>query len=95
MGLLPVQVPPWHVSVCVQPFPSLQDVPFGAERSGGQVAAFPGQFSARSQAPVDARQTAVAGRKPSAGQLADVPPQVSATSQMPAEARHTVPDGRN
>jgi hypothetical protein len=29
-GLLPVQLPPWHVSVCVQALPSLQLVPFGA-----------------------------------------------------------------
>ena len=29
-GLPPVQTPAWHVSVCVQPFPSLQPVPFAA-----------------------------------------------------------------
>jgi hypothetical protein len=29
-GLLPVQVPDWHVSLCVQAFPSLQLVPFVA-----------------------------------------------------------------
>ena len=28
-GFDPVQVPDWHVSVCVQAFPSLQAVPFG------------------------------------------------------------------
>lgn len=27
-GLLPVQTPPWHVSVCVHLLPSLHDVPF-------------------------------------------------------------------
>ena len=27
MGLLPVQVPDWHVSVCVQRLPSLHVVP--------------------------------------------------------------------
>jgi hypothetical protein len=29
-GLEPVQVPPWHVSVCVHAFPSLQLVPLAA-----------------------------------------------------------------
>ena len=29
-GLVPVHVPAWHVSVCVQALPSLHDVPFGA-----------------------------------------------------------------
>jgi hypothetical protein len=29
-GFDPVHVPDWHVSVCVQPFPSLHEVPFGA-----------------------------------------------------------------
>ena len=28
-GVVPVQVPFWHVSLCVQAFPSLQTVPFG------------------------------------------------------------------
>jgi len=27
-GLLPVQTPAWHVSVCVHPLPSLHDTPF-------------------------------------------------------------------
>jgi len=30
IGLVPVQVPDRHVSVCVQALPSLQAVPFGA-----------------------------------------------------------------
>ena len=29
-GLVPVHVPAWHVSVCVQALPSLHAVPFGA-----------------------------------------------------------------
>lgn len=29
-GLLPVQVPDWQLSVCVQAFPSLQAVPFAS-----------------------------------------------------------------
>ena len=30
IGLVPVHVPDWHASLCVQALPSLQDVPFGA-----------------------------------------------------------------
>ena len=29
-GLVPVHVPAWHVSLCVQALPSLHEVPFGA-----------------------------------------------------------------
>ena len=29
-GLVPVHVPAWHVSVCVQALPSLHEIPFGA-----------------------------------------------------------------
>jgi hypothetical protein len=28
-GFVPVQTPPWHVSVCVHAFPSVQALPFG------------------------------------------------------------------
>ncbi len=54
----------------------------------------PEQYSAGSQAPVEARQMVVEGRNASVGQPADEPLQLSAASQSPATARQTVPLGR-
>src|SRR2546429_376479 len=59
----------------------------------GQAAVVPSQFSARSHAPLAARQVTVAGCTPSAGHAKLVPSQVSARSQAPAAGRHGVPTG--
>ena len=60
--------------------------------SAGQAGPFPGQFSARSHSPPEARQTVLEDRKPSAGQVVLVPVHVSATSQAPADARQVAPE---
>ena len=65
-------------------------VPRGWKVSAGQAALAFEQLSARSQAPLAARQTLV--RRRSAPQVLLVPLQVSATSHTPADARHTVAD---
>src|SRR5207247_2825585 len=59
--------------------------------SAGQLGPFPGQFSAGSHSPAEARQTVLEGLKASAGQTVLEPVQLSSTSQAPAAARHTVP----
>jgi hypothetical protein len=51
------------------------------------------QFSARSHAPADDRQTVDEGSTASAGQAAELPLQVSATSQAPPEPRQVNPEG--
>src|SRR5438046_2610848 len=55
--------------------------------SDGQLGPVPGQFSAASQAPADARHTVVAGVKARGGHAAPVPSHVSALSQAPAAGR--------
>src|SRR5437667_213852 len=62
-----------------------------ARMSAGHVALVPLHCSAGSQAPVEARQVAVAGWNASGGQAAAAPSQVSATSQSPAAGRQTAP----
>src|SRR5439155_331519 len=66
-------------------------VPEGLFASAGQLAPFPGQFSAGSHSPAEARQTVLEGLKASAGQTVLEPVQLSSTSHTPAAARHTVP----
>src|SRR5439155_1480060 len=82
---------PSHVSV-VQGLPSsvhaVSDVVFASAGHAGPV---PGQFSAGSHSPADARQTVLAGSKASFGHVVLVPVQVSSTSQAPADPRQTVP----
>jgi hypothetical protein len=85
---MPTQSPPWQVSGAVQLLPSLQGVPSGSTRSGGQAAELPLQLSATSHVDAAARQTVPVGFTASAGQLLVAPSQVSATSQAPAAARH-------
>jgi hypothetical protein len=89
----PVQMPDWHVSVCVQALPSLHGVPFDLKPSAGQPASVPVQVSAASHSPAAARHTVPAETNLSDGQLLLVPSHVSATSQPPAAGRHTVPPG--
>src|SRR5438876_10467784 len=62
-----------------------------ARTSAGQLALVPLHCSAGSQAPVEARQMAVAGWNASGGQATEEPSQVSATSQSPAAGRQTAP----
>src|SRR5439155_828112 len=57
--------------------------------SPGQFGPFPGQFSAGSHTPAEARHSTVAALKPLGGQLLFTPSQLSATSQAPAAARHS------
>src|SRR5438094_883364 len=66
-------------------------VPAGSLTSAGQFGPLPGQFSAGSHSPAEARQTVVDGLKTSAGQVVLVPVQVSSRSQSPAAGRQTVP----
>ena len=72
---------------------SVHAVPAGCFASAGQLGPFPGQFSAGSHSPAEARQTVDDGLKASAGHAALDPVQVSATSHAPAAARHTVLEG--
>src|SRR5207302_394888 len=82
---------PSHVSV-VQGLPSsVHAVPAGVLASAGQSGPLPGQFSAGSHSPADARQTVLAGSKASFGHVVLVPVQISSTSQAPADPRQTVP----
>ena len=90
-GFPPVHVPDWHVSVCVQAFPSEQLVPFGDAASLGHAAAFPGQCSIASHTPAAARQTTDVAAKVFVGHAFEEPLQVSCKSQTPADARQTVP----
>ena len=66
-------------------------VPAGSLTSAGQFGPLPGQFSAGSHSPAEARQTVVAGLKASAGQTVLVPVQFSSTSHAPADGRQTAP----
>src|SRR5207244_5575634 len=66
-------------------------VPAALLASAGQLGPVPGQFSAGSHSPAEARQTVLEGLKASAGQTVLDPVQLSSTSQAPAAARHTVP----
>src|SRR3989454_122717 len=70
---------------------SVHAVPLGCFASAGQSGPLPGQNSATSHSPADARHCVVAGTKVSAGQVLLVPVHVSATSHTPATGRHTVP----
>src|SRR5437660_987027 len=83
---------PLHVSV-VQTLPSsVHAVPFAFFASAGQLGLLPGQFSARSHSPADARQVKVTGWKASFGHVLLLPVQVSATSHPPdVAARQVVP----
>src|SRR5206468_411798 len=66
-------------------------VPAALLASAGQQGRLPGQFSAGSHSPAEARQTVLEGLKASAGQTVLEPVQLSSTSHTPAAARHTVP----
>src|SRR5206468_2649973 len=66
-------------------------VPAELLASAGQLGPFPGQFSAGSHSPAEARQTVLEGLKASAGQIGRAPGRVWSTSHTPAAARHTVP----
>ena len=63
----------------------------GWKPSLGQAGPVPGQFSATSQSPADARHVVPLGLNASAGQPLLDPVQVSARSQSPAAARQMVP----
>src|SRR5207253_1397342 len=65
-----------------------QTKPLGCTALAGQLSLTPSQLSGRSQAPAEARQTAVL--LASAGQAPELPVQLSATSHWPAEPRQTV-----
>jgi hypothetical protein len=82
---------PSHSSVLHGLPSSMQLVPAGLFASVGQVAALPGQPSARSHSPAEPRHSVVVGSKASAGQLVLVPVHVSATSHTPATARQIAP----
>src|SRR5207245_920667 len=66
-------------------------VPEGLFASAGQLGPFPGQFSAGSHSPAEARHTVLDGLKATAGQPRVEHVQLSSTSHTPAAARHTVP----
>src|SRR5206468_4032458 len=66
-------------------------VPAALLASAGQQGRLPGQFSAGSHSPAEARQTVLEGLNASAGQTVLEPVQLSSTSHTPAAARHTVP----
>jgi len=66
-------------------------VPAAVFVSAGQSGPFPGQLSAGSHSPAEARQTVLEGLRASAGHTVLDPVQVSSTSQSPAAARHTAP----
>src|SRR5262245_2449405 len=85
-----VHEPAWQVSVPLHGLASAQDVPFGADPSGGQVVDEPVHVSATSHAPFLVRQTVPDEAKASAGHAALEPVQFSATSHTPADARQTV-----
>src|SRR5204863_400443 len=66
-------------------------VPAAVFVSAGQSGPFPGQLSAGSHSPAEARQTVLEGLRASAGHTVLDPVQVSSTSQTPAAARQTAP----
>lgn len=80
------------VPVHARPLPQgAQTVPADLNRSLGQLADAPLQYSATSQVPAVARQSVPAALYTFVGQSAEVPLQLSATSHVPAAARQTVP----
>src|SRR5439155_19766014 len=66
---------PSHWSAVQGLLSAVHTVPADFFASAGQSGPFPGQFSARSHSPADARQTVLEDWKPSAGQVGRVPPQ--------------------
>src|SRR5438874_899990 len=82
---------PSHVSVVHGLPSSVHAVPDGVFASAGHAGPVPGQFSAGSHSPADARQTVLAGSKASFGHVVLVPVQVSSTSHAPADPRQTEP----
>src|SRR5207249_2333202 len=90
-GCWQVTFVPSHSSA-VQGLPSeVHAVPLPDLASAGQLGPVPGQFSAGSHSPAEARHCVLEDANPSAGQVVLVPVHVSATSHTPADARHTVP----
>src|SRR5439155_837407 len=90
-GCWQASLEPSHVSV-VQGLPSsVHAVPDAVFASAGHAGPVPGQFSAGSHSPADARQTVLAGSNASFGHVVLVPVQSSSTSQDPTEARQTAP----
>ena len=90
-GCWQVALVPSHWSAVQGLLSAVHAVPVDFVASAGQAGPLPGQFSARSHSPAEARHTVVDDWKPSAGQVVLVPVHVSATSQLPADARQTVP----
>src|SRR5439155_571812 len=70
---------------------SVHAVPAELLASAGQFGPVPGQFSAGSHSPAEARQSVLDVLKASAGQAVLVPVQVSPTSHTPSDARHGAP----
>src|SRR5207248_6487994 len=68
-----------------------QTKPLGCTASAGQLSLTPSQLSARSQAPAEARQTAVL--LASMGQAPELPVQLSAKSHWPAAGRQVKLEG--
>src|SRR5207248_784374 len=66
-------------------------VPAAVFVSAGQPGPFPGQLSAGSHSPAEARQTVLEGLRASAGHTVLAPVQVSTPSHLPAPALHTAP----
>src|SRR5207249_4029135 len=90
-GCWQASLEPLHVSV-VQGLPSsVHAVPDAVFASAGHAGPVPGQFSAGSHSPADARQTVLAGSIASRRPFVLDPVQSSSTSQTPAEARQTAP----
>ena len=90
-GCWQASLEPSHVSV-VQGLPSsVHAVTDAVFASAGHAGPVPGQFSAGSHSPADARQTVLAGSNASFGHVVLVPVQCSSTSQDPTEARQTAP----
>src|SRR5439155_1151805 len=90
-GCWQASLEPSHVSVVHGLPSSVHAVPDGVFASAGHVGPLPGQFSAGSHSPADARQTVLAGSKASFGHVVLVPVQVSSTSHAPADPRQTEP----
>src|SRR5207249_353389 len=82
---------PSHWSSVHRLLSAVHAVPAALLASAGQLGPFPGQFSAGSHSPAEARQTVLEGLKASAGQTVLEPVQLSSTSHTPAAARHTAP----
>src|SRR5207245_432140 len=90
-GCWQVTFVPSHWSA-VQGLPSeVHAVPLDDFASAGQLGPLPGQFSAGSHSPAEARHCVLEDANPSAGQVVPVPAHVSATSHTPADVRQPVP----